>query len=43
MPLIQLVPGIRRDNLLAVSPEQARQTLTAWKRAREQEWVDLIA
>lgn len=43
MPLIQLVPGIRRDDLLAVSPEDARQKLIEWKRAIEQEWVDLLA
>lgn len=43
IPLIQLLPGIRRDELLAVSPETAKQKLAEWKRSIEQEWVDLIA
>lgn len=42
MPLLQLVPGIRRHELLAVSPEEAQQTLITWKQTIEHEWVALI-
>ncbi|MEO6891140.1 MAG: MBL fold metallo-hydrolase [Ktedonobacteraceae bacterium] len=43
LTLVQLLPGIRRDDLLALAPEEARQQMQAWRRRLEEEWVDLIA
>ncbi len=42
MNLIQLVPHLRREDLLALSADEARAHLQAWRRQLEQEWVDLF-
>jgi Cft2 family RNA processing exonuclease len=42
MNLIQLVPHLRREDLLALPAEEIRASLRAWRRQLEQEWVDLF-
>jgi hypothetical protein len=43
MNLIQLMPGIRREDLLAIAIEEARRQMQAWRRTLDEEWVDLFA
>ena len=40
--LVQLVPHLRREDLLALPADEARAHLQAWRRQLEQEWVDLF-
>jgi len=42
MNLIQLVPHLRREDLLALPAEEIRASLHAWRRQLEQEWIDLF-
>ena len=42
MNLIQLVPHLRREDLLALPADETRAHLQAWRRQLEEEWVDLF-
>ncbi len=43
MKVIQLLPGVRRDDLALLPVEEARTALRDWRTCIEEEWVDLLA
>lgn len=40
--LVQMIPGIRREEWLASPPQEAKQRLQDWRKQLNNEWVDLL-